>query len=167
MSNTATDSAAEGNPLCHRSLQRQTYSRHKCAPGWERFTTRLDVAKLNMMLSSGSLETGIGSSNLLRSASESFSICNSARDDRNTRLRGRFRNLHMPTDLLPGSTIEEKEALLFKRVRQADVLARFAVRRVLDDPTLTRTFENEATINEFWHQSDGERVKRWGGALGP
>jgi hypothetical protein len=37
--------------------------------------------------------------------------------------------------------------------------------QVLDDPTLTRTFENEATINEFWHQSDGERVKRWGERL--
>jgi hypothetical protein len=35
-------------------------ARHKCGPGWERFTTRLDVAKLNMMLSSGSLETGTG-----------------------------------------------------------------------------------------------------------
>jgi hypothetical protein len=46
-------------------------ARHKCGPGWERFTTRLDVAKLNMMLSSGSLETGTGSSNSLRSASES------------------------------------------------------------------------------------------------
>src|SRR5262249_43069614 len=66
-------------------------ARHKCGPGWERFTTRLDVAKLNMMLSSGSLETGTGSSNSLRSANESFSVCNSARDDRNTRLRGRFR----------------------------------------------------------------------------
>jgi hypothetical protein len=80
-------------------------------------------------------------------------------------IRSQTEHLHMPTDLLPGSTIEEKEALLFKRVRQADVLARFAVRRVLDDPTLTRTFENEATINEFWHQSDGERVKRWGERL--
>ena len=35
MSNTATDSAAEGNPLWHRSLQRQTYSAsQKCGPGW-------------------------------------------------------------------------------------------------------------------------------------
>ena len=36
-----------------------------------RFTTRLDVTKLNMMLSSGSLETGTGSSNSLRSGNES------------------------------------------------------------------------------------------------
>ena len=34
---------------------------------------------------------GTGGSNPPRSAIESFSICNSARDDRNTRLRGRFR----------------------------------------------------------------------------
>jgi hypothetical protein len=59
MGNIATDFAAEGNPLWNRSLQRQTYSAsQKCGPGWERFTTRLDVAKLNMMLSSESLETG-------------------------------------------------------------------------------------------------------------
>ena len=32
------------------------------------------------------------------------------------------------------------------------------------NPTLTGTLENEATINEFWHQSDGERVKRSGGS---
>ena len=47
-------------------------ARHKCSPGWERFTTRLDVAKLNMMLSSDSLETGTGSSNSLCSANESL-----------------------------------------------------------------------------------------------
>src|ERR1700756_4507089 len=46
-------------------------ARHKCGPGWEHFTTRLDVAKLNMMLSSGSLETGTGSSNSLRSTIQS------------------------------------------------------------------------------------------------
>jgi len=37
-------------------------ARHKCSPGWERFTTRLDVAKLNMRLLSDSLESGTGSS---------------------------------------------------------------------------------------------------------
>ena len=52
---------------------------------------RLDVAKLNLMLSSDCSQIGTGSSNSPRSAKESFSICNSARDDPNTRLRGRFR----------------------------------------------------------------------------
>jgi hypothetical protein len=37
------------------------------------------------------LSTGTGSSNSILSAIESFSVCNSARDNRNTRLRGRFR----------------------------------------------------------------------------
>lgn len=80
-------------------------------------------------------------------------------------IRSQTEHLHMPTDPLPGTTIEEKEALLFKRVRQADVLARFAVRRVLDEPMLTRTFENDATIDEFWHQPDDARVARWGDRL--
>ena len=72
MSNTATDSAVEGNPLGTVRFNDKPAARHKCGPGWERFTTRLDVAKLNMMLSSGSLETGTGSSNSLRSGNESL-----------------------------------------------------------------------------------------------
>src|SRR6516225_7975127 len=47
-------------------------ARHKCSPGWARFTTRLDVAKLNMRLLSDSLESGTGSSNSLRSTNESL-----------------------------------------------------------------------------------------------
>ena len=45
-------------------------ARHKCGPGWERFTTRLDVAKLNMRLPSDSLESGTSSSNSLGSAKQ-------------------------------------------------------------------------------------------------
>ena len=67
MSNTATDSAAEGNPLWHRLLQRQTYSASQMRSG-----VGVSISqKLNMMLSSGSLETGTGSSNSLRSATQS------------------------------------------------------------------------------------------------
>jgi hypothetical protein len=50
----------------------------------------------SLILSSDSLETDTDSSNSLSSAIESFSIFNSTRDDRNTRLRGRsFRGLHL------------------------------------------------------------------------
>jgi hypothetical protein len=44
-----------------------------------------------MRLLSDSLESGTGSSNSLRSAIESFSVYDSAKDDRNMRLRGQFR----------------------------------------------------------------------------
>jgi hypothetical protein len=44
-----------------------------------------------MTLSPGSVQTGTGSSNSVRSANESFSGYDSARDDRNKRLCGRFR----------------------------------------------------------------------------
>ena len=71
----------------------------------------------------------------------------------------------MPTDPLQGTTIEEKEILLFKRARQSDALARFAVRRVLDEPTLTSTFENDKTIDAFWHRPDHERIEIWGDRL--
>ena len=58
-----TDSAAEGNPLCHGSPQRQTYS----APHM-----RSGLSELHKMtLSPGSVQTGTGSSNSVRSASES------------------------------------------------------------------------------------------------
>jgi hypothetical protein len=53
--------------------------------------TRLSVANFNTTLSSDSFDTGTGSSNSFPSANESFSVHNSARDNRNTRLRGRFR----------------------------------------------------------------------------
>jgi hypothetical protein len=80
MSNTATDSAAEGNPLWHRSLQRLTYSASQMRSGvgqtgMEFRTMRatcLSVANYNTTLSSDSLETGTGSSNSLRSANESL-----------------------------------------------------------------------------------------------
>jgi hypothetical protein len=47
-------------------------TRHKCSPGWERFTNRLDVAKLNMRLLLDRLETGTGSSNSLPSGNETL-----------------------------------------------------------------------------------------------
>ena len=57
-----TDSAAEGNPLCHGSLQRQTYS----APHM-----RSGLSELHKMtLSPGSVQTGTGSSNSVRSANQ-------------------------------------------------------------------------------------------------
>jgi hypothetical protein len=80
-------------------------------------------------------------------------------------IRSQTEHLHMPTDPLPGTTTEERETLLFKRVRQADELARFAVRRVLDEPTLTCTLMDDVAIEAFWHQPDHERVATWGDRL--
>ena len=68
MSNTATAPTTEGNPVCAVRFNDKPEARHKCSPAWERFTTRLDVAKLNMRLLSDSLESGTGGSNSLRSA---------------------------------------------------------------------------------------------------
>jgi hypothetical protein len=42
---------------------------------------------------------------------------------------------------------------------------RFAVRRVLDEPTLTCTFMDDVAIEAFWHQPDHERVATWGNRL--
>ena len=114
MSNTATDSAAEGNPLWHRSLQRQTYSAsQKCSPGWERFTTRLDVAKLNIMLSSDGLEIGTGSSNSPRSTIQSIVFCTFWRIARNPRVCADLR-LRMDPENVSCSAIRRNQAKVIR-----------------------------------------------------
>ncbi len=74
-------------------------------------------------------------------------------------------HLHYPLSLIPGNTVKEKEDLLYRRVRQADALARFAVRHVLESEALTEAFKTDENIDAFWHQPDGDRVARWGDRL--
>ena len=64
---TRSDSQVPGIQFGTVRFNDKPEARYKCSPGWERFTTRLDVAKLNMRLLSVSLESGTGSSNSLRS----------------------------------------------------------------------------------------------------
>jgi hypothetical protein len=80
-------------------------------------------------------------------------------------IRSKVEHLHYPLSLIPGNTVKEKEDLLYRRVRQADALARFAVRHVLESEALTEAFKTDENIDAFWHQPDGDRVARWGDRL--
>src|SRR6266851_884786 len=75
MRHTATDSAAgfqrEAAPFWLRRFQRQKLKRARNAVRCNNASQPVSIAKPSMMLSYDSLETGTGSSNSLRSASES------------------------------------------------------------------------------------------------
>jgi hypothetical protein len=80
-------------------------------------------------------------------------------------IRSQVEHLHHPLDPLPGEPKENRKALLFKRARQADALARFAVRHLLESETLTAAFKTDENIDAFWHEPDGERINHWGERL--
>src|SRR5713101_3074397 len=75
MRHSATDSAAgfqrEAAPFWLRRFQRQKLKRARNAVRGNNASQPVSIAKPSMMLSSGSLETGTGSSNSLRSAKQS------------------------------------------------------------------------------------------------
>jgi hypothetical protein len=80
-------------------------------------------------------------------------------------IRSKVERLHSPLSLISGNSVKEKEDLLYRRVRQADSLARFAARHVLGSEALTEAFKTDENIDAFWHEPDGERTKRWGERL--
>jgi hypothetical protein len=80
-------------------------------------------------------------------------------------VRGKVEHLHHPFDPLPGDTTDEKEKLLYWRVRQVDALARFVLRHVLESDALTAVFKTDESIDAFWHKPDHERTEVWGKRL--
>ena len=90
MSNTATAPPLRAIQFGTVRFNDKPEARYKCSPRWERFTTRLDGAKLNMRLLSDSSESGTGSSNSLRSTTQSISFRTSLRIVRNPRVCARF-----------------------------------------------------------------------------
>jgi hypothetical protein len=73
--------------------------------------------------------------------------------------------LHVPHDLLPRGTAEERIAIVGHRTRQADALARSSLLRVLEDDALFSQFRTDAQIEAFWDLPDHERLIRWGPGL--
>ena len=62
-------------------------------------------------------------------------------------------------------TAQEPIALVNRRTRQADLLARFALLRVLESPTMFNIFRTEQQIQEFRQLDDAERESLWGDRL--
>ncbi len=77
-------------------------------------------------------------------------------------LRSQVEHLHLPTEILIGPAPDRIEHVN-RRTRQADVLARFAITRVLETPDLFQNvFDQDAHTEAFWDMPDGVRVAHWG-----
>lgn len=79
-------------------------------------------------------------------------------------LRSHVEHMHPVLDALPGDNVT-RIATANRRTRQADVLARSALRRVLGSGALVETFKTEAGISAFWELPDAARVVAWGNRL--
>jgi hypothetical protein len=74
-------------------------------------------------------------------------------------IRSKVEHLHSALDALPGATRQRKESLLYRRARQVDRLARFAISRVLESDDLRQIFRTDTRIADFWKKQDHERAK--------
>ena len=79
-------------------------------------------------------------------------------------LRSHVEHVHSVLDALGGDE-KVRIATANRRTRQVDVLARFALRRVLESDDLFNRFKTEAGIEEFWQLPDADRVAAWGDRL--
>jgi hypothetical protein len=80
-------------------------------------------------------------------------------------IRSKIEHLHNALDFFTEGTNSEREELLYKLGRRVDTLARYALTRVLENPTLTEIFKTDASIDAFWKLRDDERVELWGERL--
>jgi hypothetical protein len=80
-------------------------------------------------------------------------------------LRSAVEHLNVPHDVLPGTTEAQRIATANHRTRQADILARFSLIRVLESPIMFNTFRTDADIEEFWRLRDHARADLWGERL--
>ena len=72
-------------------------------------------------------------------------------------LRNHVEHMHEASLLLPGSSERQRFDLADHRTRQADLLARFALWRVLTCEALFQHYKSDADIAAFWRLQDGER----------
>jgi hypothetical protein len=79
-------------------------------------------------------------------------------------LRSRIEHVHDPLDVLDGDH-DARVATANRRTRQVDVLARFALTRVLEDDDLFGTFKTDAGVDAFWQLADVARAAAWGERL--
>jgi hypothetical protein len=72
-------------------------------------------------------------------------------------LRRSIEHVHDPLDVLAGDR-DAGIATANRRTRQVDVLARFALGRVLEDDHLFETFRTDARVDAFWQLADPVRA---------
>ena len=79
-------------------------------------------------------------------------------------LRSRVEHMHPAIDALDGDR-DTRIATAHRRTRQADILARFVLSRILESDALFNTFKTEASIESFWKMDAFARGTMWGGRL--
>jgi hypothetical protein len=80
-------------------------------------------------------------------------------------LRGLVKHLNVPTDLFHSGTHAKRRERVNRRTRQADALARFAMRRIFEASPVFEMFRTDAEIDQFWALRDDERIRLWGDQL--
>ena len=77
-------------------------------------------------------------------------------------LRSHVEHVHAAMDALATGSREERIATVNLRTRQADVLARVALGRVIESDVLYETFSTDDRVDEFWRLRDDQRRQQWG-----
>ncbi len=80
-------------------------------------------------------------------------------------IRSAIEHLHDPFSAVKAKTERERRVNLLVRSVQAEVLARYCIQRLLDEPTLRMHFETDTAIKGFWTKSQDERRNLWGEPL--
>lgn len=80
-------------------------------------------------------------------------------------IRSAIEHLHDPFSAVKAKEERERRVILLVRSVQAEVLARYCIQRLLDEPTLRTYFETDTAIKEFWKKSQDEKNKLWGEPL--
>jgi hypothetical protein len=82
----------------------------------------------------------------------------------NLRTAQSLEHVHDPLDATTGERAK-RIMIADRRTRQVDVLARFALARVLEQDSLFSTFKTDAGIESFWKLDDASRTALWGTRL--
>jgi hypothetical protein len=82
-------------------------------------------------------------------------------------MRSAVEHLHESPSALEQQYADEQQRMRIaeRRTRQAEALATWVYRRLLDDATLRAEFETDMTIGAFWQRPDHERKAIWGASL--
>ncbi len=79
-------------------------------------------------------------------------------------VRSHVEHVHHVLDALDGDH-QTRIDTANRRTRQVDILARFALARVLENAALFNAFKTDAGIDDFWKMDDAARIAMWGTRL--
>jgi hypothetical protein len=80
-------------------------------------------------------------------------------------LRSAVEHLNVPQNALQADTEAERLAVVNRRTRQADTLARASLLRVLESSVMFNIFRRDAEIEDFWRLREHARSLLWGERL--